>query len=351
MGGKKKYTIQDIARELNTTASTVSRALQDHPRISSQMRKAVKDLAESMGYHPDFRAQSLKKGRGRTIGVIVPHIDRHFFSSVLRGIDEIAAVSDYNVLICQSYESYDKEVSLLKSLMHGRVDGMLISIASQTHNPRHFHMLIERGLPLVFFDRVWEGLPVSRVVVDDYQGARMSVEHLIGQGCRRIAHFAGPQHINIYQRRTQGYRDTLNMHNIPVDDSLIFHNVITRETGCGAMQQILCMAQKPDAVFSSGDYSVLGAMMCARDAGVKIPDDVAFCGFANEPFDAMIDPTLTSVDQHGIEMGRQAAQLLIEEMEASETGLAPRTVMLEPELIVRQSTHKLINSSTHESKL
>ncbi len=341
MHKKKKYTIQDIARELNTTASTVSRALQDNPRISLSMRAAVRELADKMDYHPDFRALSLKKGSGRTIGVMVPHIDRHFFSSVLRGIDEIASVSDYNVLICQSYESYDKEVGLLKSLMHGKVDGMIVSIASNTLDIAHYELLGRRGVPLVFFDRVWDDMPVSKVVIDDYLGACLSVEHLINQGCRHIAHFAGPQHLNVYKNRTKGYRDTLSKHGFKIDESLIFSEVITRETGCQAMGQILGMDIMPDAIFSSGDYSALGALMCAREAGIRVPQDMAISGFANEPFGAILEPTLTSVDQHGVEMGRQAAQLLIEEMESKDPGFEPRTIMLKPSLIIRKSTHKL----------
>lgn len=302
------------------------------------MRNAVRDLADRLDYHPDFRALSLKKGSGRTIGVMVPHVDRHFFSTVLRGIDEVATTSNYSVLICQSYESQEKEEALIRSLMHGKVDGMIVSIASGTRETEHYELLVRKGIPLVFFDRVWESMPVARVVIDDYKGACMVVEHLIKEGCVRIAHFAGPQHINVYKDRTKGYCDTLRKHGLPVEQSLIFNNVITRETGCQAMKMILSMKKRPDAIFSSGDYSALGAMICAREAGVNVPVEMAFAGFANEPFDAIIEPPLTSVDQRGVEMGRQAATLLIEEMENKEAAFVPRTVVLAPELIVRQSS-------------
>lgn len=338
MHNKKRYTIQDIARELNTTASTVSRALQGNPRISEKMRNAVRELADRLDYHPDFRALSLKKGSGRTIGVMVPHVDRHFFSTVLRGIDEVATSANYSVLICQSYESHEKEETLIRSLMHGKVDGMIVSIASSTRDAGHYELLVRKGIPLVFFDRVWESMPVARVVIDDYKGACMAVEHLIKEGCVRIAHFAGPQHINVYKNRTKGFRDTLRKHGMPVETALIFNDVITRETGCQAMKKVLSMKNRPDAIFSSGDYSALGAMICAREAGVDVPKEMAFAGFANEPFDAIIEPALTSVDQRGIEMGRQAATLLIEEIENKEAAYVPRTVVLDPELIVRQSS-------------
>ncbi len=338
MQKKKKYTIQDIAKKLNTTASTVSRALQDNPRISVKMRQAVKELADKLNYSPDFRALSLKTGTGRTIGVMVPHIDRYFFSSVLRGIDEVATEANYNVLICQSFESYDKEVGLIKSLMHGKTDGMLVSISRETHDGAHFELLRKRGIPLVFFDRTMEKMPVSQVVIDDYQGACQSVEHLVEQGCQRIAHFAGPQHINVYRNRTKGYYDTLKKMGLPVDESIIFFDAITRDKGCEAMKKILTMPVRPDAIFSSGDYSALGAIMCAREASVKIPDEIAISGFANEPFGAIIDPSLTSVDQHGITMGRKATELLIEELESKDQPFTPRTETLEPDLIIRQSS-------------
>jgi LacI family transcriptional regulator len=340
MSEKKRYTIQDIARRLNTTASTVSRALQDHPRISEKMRKAVKELALELDYQPDFRALSLKTGSGRTIGVMVPHVDRFFFATVLRGIDEVATEAGYSVLICQSYESYEKEVSLTRSLLYGKVDGLIVSVASSTHDATHFESFERKGIPLVFFDRVWEPMRVSKVVIDDYLGAVKSVQHLIDNGCQEIAHFAGPQHINVYFNRTRGYIDTLKKNGLKVKEDFIFRGVITRETGCETMQSILKLEERPDAIFSSGDYSALGAMLCAKEAGIRVPEDLAFSGFANEPFDAIFDPPLTSVDQHGVEMGRQAAALLIEQMETKRADFVPRTIVINPDLIIRKSSLK-----------
>ena len=340
MNKKKKYTIQDIAKELNTTASTVSRALQDNPRISEKMRKSVKELADRLDYHPDFRALSLKKGSGRTIGVMVPHIDRYFFSTVLRGIDEVATEMKYSVLICQSFESAEKEELLIKSLLSGKVDGMLASVAASTKHASHFELFGKRGIPLVFFDRAWMPMNVSKVVIDDYAGAVASVRHLVEAGCRTIAHLAGPQHINVYKNRTSGYLDTLKEYGLQMDESMIFQNTITRETGCKAMSEILAMDNLPDGIFSSGDYSALGAIICARENGIRVPQDIAITGFANEPFGSIIHPSLTSVDQHGAEMGRQAASLLIEEMESNIEYFIPRTIVLKPKLIIRDSSQR-----------
>lgn len=344
MGPKKKYTIHDIARELNTTASTVSRALQDNPRISLEMRNRVKEMALKLDYQPNFRALSLRTGSGRTIGVLVPQVDRHFFATVLRGIDEVATQAGYNVLICQSYESLAKEQTLTRSLLGGKVDGLIASVSIETSNEKNFETFVKKGVPLVFFDRVLDGLIAGKVVIDDYKGAVLAVEHLISEGCRRIAHFAGPQHIKVYANRTAGYLDTLKKHGLEPDPELIFHGVITRETGCEAMQKIRNMVPRPDAIFSSGDYSALGAMLCAMEAGLKVPHDMAFVGFANEPFGSIITPTLSSIDQHALEMGRQAALLLIEEIECknSNKNFVPRTVILDPHLIPRGSTKRKI---------
>jgi LacI family transcriptional regulator len=335
---KKKYTILDIARELGTTSSTVSRALQNNPRISLKMRKAVQKLAKKYNYQPDFRASSLRTGTGHTIGVLVPKVDRHFFSTILSGIDEVASQANYNVLICQSFESLEKEIQLVNSLMHGRVDGLIASISIETVKVSHFEQVIAKGLPLVFFDRVCESLKASKVVVDDYLGATLVMEHLIANGCKRIAHFAGPQHINIYQNRTRGYRDVLGKHGMEIDESIIFHNVITREAGCHTMQNILKMKDRPDAIFSSGDYSALGAILCARQSGIKIPEELAVTGFANEPWDSFFDPPLTSVDQHAFDIGKQAATLLLQQIENKDSVFVPRTIVLEPELVVRKSS-------------
>lgn len=304
------------------------------------MRKAVQDLARKHDYVPNFRASSLRKGSGRTIGVLVPKIDRHFFATVLSGIDNIATTANYNVLICQSFESYEKELQLLKSLAHGKVDGLIASISIETEDVSHFEQLISRGLPLVFFDRVWEPLKASKVIIDDYQGACMAMEHLIENDCTKIAHFSGPQHINVYRNRTRGYIDTLRKHNLPLDENFIMQGVITREKGYEAMQKLLRMKQPPDAIFSSGDYSALGAILCAKDLGVKIPDEIAVTGFANEPWDSFFDPPLTSIDQHAYDIGQQAALLLLQQIENKEVDFLPRTIVLNPELVIRKSSQR-----------
>ncbi len=337
---KRKYTIADIARELNTSSSTISRALQDSPRISLKMRQAAQALAREHNYEPDFRASNLRKGTGRTIGVLVPKLDRHYFSTVLSGIDEVATSVGYSVLVCQSFESYEKETQLVKNLMNGRVDGLIASISIETSNVKHFEQMVNRGVPLVFFDRVVESMKVSKIISDDYQGACMAMEHLIENGCRRIVHFSGPQHLNVYRERTRGYLDTLKRYGIGHDETLLFQNTITRQAGYDAMAKIASMNPPPDAIFSSGDYSALGAMLFAREQGVRVPDDISITGFANEPWDSFFDPPLTSIDQHAYETGKQAATLLLQQLESSHNYYVPRTVVMTPDLIIRKSSLK-----------
>lgn len=341
---RKKYTIQDIAAELNTSSSTVSRALQDNPRISQKMRQAVKELARKHNYYPDFRASSLRTGSGKTIGVLVPQFNRHFFSSLLSGIDEVAAVAGYSVLVCQSSEVYSKEVKLIKSLMGGRVDGLIVSLSLQTQKYNHFEQIIAMGLPVVFFDRVPPRLIANRVVIDDYQGGLIAMQHIIKQGCRRIIHFAGPQYLNVYHDRRKAYLDSLAKNNIPVESELIFENVLTQESGYDTMMEILKMTSLPDAIYSSGDYSALGAILCAKQHGIAIPEQLVVTGFANEPWGSFIEPSLTSIDQHSIEMGQQAVELLINQIDNKTQPFVPRTVTLNPTLVIRKSSQKIFGN-------
>ncbi len=340
MSIRKRTTIQDIAKALNTTISTVSRALQDHPRISVAMREKVKKYAEEHDYQPDFRAASLRKGLANTIGVLVPRIDIHFFARVLRGIDEVASEKNYNVLISQSYDSLSKEINLIKNLTYGKIDGLIASISIETKNGNHFEPLLKKGIPLVLFDKIIESLNVSKVIIDDRQGAYMAVKHLIENGCKRIGHFAGPQYLNIYRYRTQGYIDALKDHGMEIDESIIFQNMLEQQKGYELMDQLHKMENPPDAICSANDFAVIGAIIRARELGIKVPDDIAFTGFANEPMDAIFEPAVSSVEQSPISMGQESARLLIEQMENKNIEYKPRTIVLMPSLVVRKSSLK-----------
>jgi LacI family transcriptional regulator len=338
MSSKKKITIRDIARDLNTTISTVSRALQDHPRIGAEMRERIKKYAAEHDYRPDYRAASLRSGNAYTIGVLVPRIDIHFFAKVLRGIDDVASEKNYNVLIIQSHDSLAKEVNLVKSMVYGKVDGLIASISIETSNGDHFLPLLENGLPLVLFDKIIDSMDVHKVIVDDRKGAYDAVTHLIMGGCRRIAHFGGPQFLNIYRQRTLGYLDALSHYGITVDESLIFHQMLEQEDGYNAMVGMLALENRPDGVFSSNDFAVLGAIKKAKEAGIRVPQEMAFTGFANEPMDEIFEPGITSVEQFPVLMGQESARLLIEQLEKKSSAQQPRTIMINPKLIIRESS-------------
>lgn len=342
MASKKgRVTIHDLAKELNITPSTVSRALADHPRISASTKKAVIKLAKKLNYQPNSIASSLRTGKGNTIGVIIPRISRHFFSTVIGGIEEVANQAGYNVLICQSHESYEKEVENVKALVNGRVDGLLVSIATETKNYNHFKMAKDRGIPLIFFDRVFSELEVSRVVLDDEEGAYQATKHLIDQGCKRIAHLAGPEHINVYYNRRAGYLKAMKEAGLKIREEYYITECLTRKSGHEAGERLSTLKEPPDGIFAAGDYSCLGAMLSFKERGFRIPEDVAFVGFANEPFTSVMEPQLTTVEQHSLQMGRYVANLFLEEIRNKEEKFIPRTLTIQPELIIRSSSlHK-----------
>lgn len=335
---KGRITIHDIAKELNTSASTVSRALQNHPRISKAMKETVMEIAERLNYQPNSIASSLRKGKGNTIGVIIPRIDRYFFSSVIRGIEDVAYNAGYNVLICQSYESYEREKNIVETLTNGKVDGLLVSVATETIDFKHFESVQNKGIPLIFFDRTPEGFDSDKVEVDDFLGAYTAVEHLILQGCKRIVHFSGLQHVSIYRKRYEGYVAALERYDIPFDETMVFENVLTREVGENAAVKISKMKPMPNGIFSAGDFSALGAIIGLKRLGFDIPKDIAVIGFANEPYDDMIEPGLSSVDQHSTEMGHCVANLFLEQIADNNYPSKHKQIVLKPSIKQRGSS-------------
>jgi len=340
---KKRVTIHDIARKLNTTASTVSRALQDHPRISEEMRRKVQQTAREMNYRPDEMAVNLRKGQRNILGVIVPQVDRHFFARVIRGIEEEAGKQGYHILIGQSYEQVDREVHLTEKMGKGVVEGLLISVSLQTRDCQHIQRLIEQEVPLVFFDRVPERVNADSVMIDDFEAAFHVTEHLISSGCRNLAHFAGPKHINIYRERSNGFLAAMKRYRMKVNTEWILDNVLTREAGYRAMKFLWSLKMKPDAVVSSGDYSALGALLWCKEHGINIPDQLCITGFANEPFTSLITPGMTSIEQHGFEMGKKAASLLLERVQGKYSGQDIRKVVIPSELHIRESSNHIIS--------
>jgi len=336
---KSHITIHDIARELNISASTVSRALNNHPRISESTRKAVRKLADRYNYQPNVMASSLRKGVGNTVGVIVPRINRNFFSNVIGGIEEVLSASGYNLMICQTGEQADSEIAAINTLINARVSGILMSLSAETRDYTHLEQVLKKNIRLHFFDRATSKIRVSTVSVNDRKGAYLATRHLLEQGYRSIACFTGPTNINIYTDRLNGYRDAMEESGMPIEKKWIREGMLVVEQGRALFQEFRTWNKPPEAVVCAGDFAALGIMLEARESGWRLPEDLAVTGFANEPFTAFMTPGLSSVEQHSQEMGRSVARMFLDEMNSQQD---VRHLVLEPELIIRGSSMKKV---------
>lgn len=338
MQKKAHVTIKDIARELGISPSTVSKALKGHPDISSETKKAVVDLVKKWNYKPDPIALSLKVGQSKTIGVIVPEIVHYFFSTVIAGIEDVAYESGYQVMFCQSNESYEREVKATETLLSGWADGVLVSMAKTTGIYDHFLKIKESGIPLVFFDRICEEIEADRVIVDDEEGACTAVCHLISTGCREIVHLAGPQNLRIGQERKNGYIRALVAAGLPVKEE----NIIRCDTAFDAgkiVPSLLKRGKRPDGIFAVNDLTAAEAMKVVKSSGFKIPQDISVVGFTSGMISDLTDPPLTSVEQHGFEIGKEAVRMLIERLENKYVGPF-QTKIIKTVLVIKGSSGK-----------
>jgi LacI family transcriptional regulator len=333
---KPQITIKDIARALNISPSTVSRALKNHPDISQDTKDLVNKYAKDFNYKPNTLALSLRMSKNNTIGVIIPEIVHYFFSSILSGIEQVANAEGYNVIICQSDENYEKEVRNTKALVATRVSGVLASLAKHTTNYDHFQDIIDSDIPLVFFDRICIGLNTDRVVVDDYAGAFTAVEYLIQTGCKRIAFYSSPFHLEISKNRKNGYMDALRKYNLPVDESLI-RVCDTREEAIIITPEILDRPNRPDGFFAINDHCAAGILYAAKLAKLRVPKDVAIMGFSDGELAKACDPMLSTVEQHGFEIGKHAAKLLIDKINGETQGQYSNKIV-KTNLIIRGTT-------------
>jgi LacI family transcriptional regulator len=336
-----KATITDIARELNTTPATVSRALSNHPRISAKTKKSVHEAALKLNYKRNKIASSLRSGKTHLIGVIIPSAEINFFGSVVHGIESVANAHGYGVLLFQSNENREYEEKGLQNFLSARVDGILVSIAKDTTDYSHFMEIKSRHVPIVFFDRTNDDLGMDSVVIDDYKGAFVATEHLITQGYRRIAHISGPRHLKNFHDRLQGYLDALRAHKIEIDHALIWGGNVSIESGREGTRHLLSLANPPDAIFATEDFTALGVIKELKEKGIKIPEEFGVVGFANELFGEHITPTLSTVDQQTIGMGRSALSLLLDIVE--KRGIdhhVKQKIILEPLLICRDSSNR-----------
>lgn len=330
-------TIKDLARELKISASTVSRALKNHPDISKETKNAVNALAKKWNYQPNAVALSLKQNRSNTIGVIIPEIVHYFFSSVISGIEDVAYDAGFNVIICQSNEKYEREVANTRTLLASRVDGILISISKETEEYGHLNNLQDNNIPMVFYDRIVPGLPADQVIIDDLDASFRATQHLIDSGRTKIVHFAGPQKLLIGQQRKQGFIKALEEAKLPIDEDLIIE-ADSFEKARLAIMKLFRLNKEFDGLFAVNDLTAIGAMQTLQKKGIVIPDDVAIVGFSDGRFSGITDPTLTSVDQHGYEMGTVATKMLLKRILNEKKDYPAKTKVLSANLIVRGSS-------------
>ena len=334
---KHRTTIQDIADALQITTSTVSRALNNHPAISVSTKRRVIEMAEKLNYQPNRIAAALRSGRSNIIGAVIPFVDRAFFGSIIRGIEDEIADKGYGLIICQAYDHLDLEKRAINTLLKSRVDGILASVAANSKNIKYYQNIQKAGTPLLFFDRIIEQIETSVVVLDDFNAGYQATVHLIDQGYQCIAHFAGDQDSNIYRERKKGYEKALEDYDMARNSSWIAECRSSIELGKKQMERLWSQKNRPDALFSSSDYAALGAMQYLLRHGVSIPRDFGIIGFANEPFTSYVYPSLSTVNQFPEEMGRIAARTLLNEVQQVD-GFRLHKSVIPPEIIVRESS-------------
>jgi len=340
MANQPETTIHDIAKKLNLSASTVSRSLQDKPVISVATRLLVQRTAEEMGYRPNIQAANLRTRRTNTIGVIVPLINRHFFSSVISGIEEIAYSQGFTVTISQSNDKFEKECKIAHTLFANRVDGVILSIGMETNTFDHLKLFSDRNIPMVFFDRVVDEIDSHKIVVDDFGGGYRATQHLISQGAKTVAHIGGPLLLKIYENRQKGFCDALKDAGLKVNETLIVNNSLTREDGILAISKLMQNELKPDAVFCANDTVALSVIMYLKENGIKVPEDIAVVGFSNEPFSEVVTPSISTIKQPGFLMGQKAAKLIIQQILYDKENPTYQTIVMPTELIIRDSSQR-----------
>ncbi|MCW2120942.1 LacI family DNA-binding transcriptional regulator [Flavobacterium sp. 7A] len=337
---KKKSTIKDIAIALGLTPSAVSKALSNHPRISDKTKEAVKKMALTLDYQPNTLSSALRKGKSNLVGVIIPRVNSNFFSSVVENMEEVLNAHGYNIVMTQSNELYDKECKSIDSLLGIQVDGIIASMANETTCLDYYNKIKSKGVQLVLFDRGEDELDVDYIGIDDYKSSHLIIDHLHLQNCKKIAHIAGFNHIRIYKDRVQGYRDALEKCGLPIYEEMIIESNLRIEDGRRIMKELLKLPERPDAVYAAGDYAALGALQVLKEENIKVPEEIALIGFSNEPFTSLSSPTITTINQQSAQIGKLAAEAFLERVKNPKGRIHLKKIILEPELIIRESSQK-----------
>lgn len=337
MSNPKDVTIYDIARALDISPATVSRGLKDHPGIRKDTKKRILEAAHKMGYQHNLFARNLRAKKTNTIGVIIPRLNSYFMSTVIAGMEKVANERGYTLIISQTQESAKKEIASVNTMFNSRVDGLLISLAYDTENMDHFDAMLRKEIPLIFFDRIIDHAKCTSIIIDNVRAGYDAVSHLISQGSRRIVFVGGSLNRNVYADRLKGYKQALAEAQIPFDDNLIIINNLSEQAGKDAAQQILSMNPLPDGIFTTNDTSAVACIRTLKQAGIKVPEQIAIVGFNNDPISWVIEPNLTTIHYPGQEMGEIAATTLINTINKLPSANLD-TLVLRHKLIIRDSS-------------
>ncbi len=336
----KEITIYDLARELDLSAATISRALKDHPAINKHTKKRVVEKAEEMGYRSNNFASNLRKQKSHTIGVMVHELNSNFITSVLAGIEKVTTIANYDLIIGHSSELFEKEAANANNLFHKRVDGLIAALAFNTESLEHFEPFFERNIPVVFFDRVEEDSKGTKVTIDNFKAGYEATQHLAEQGCKRIAHITSNLRRNVYAQRYKGYLAALKDNGLPFDEKLLFINDLKKESCIEIANQIAKMKPLPDGIFATNDLIAALCIQVLKEKGIRIPQDIAVVGFNNDTISIIIEPKLTTINYPGMDIGEVAATHLINQLRGANGTNNTNSIVLKSELIVRESSLK-----------
>ncbi len=336
----KEVTIYDLANKLNISVATVSRALKNDAVVSKTTKKKIADLAEEMGYRSNHFARNLRQQKTHTIGIIVHELNSTFITSVLAGIEKVATESGYDLMITHSAESMAKEAANANNLFHKRVDGIIASLSFDTTNLDHFKPFADKGIPVMFFDRVEEGGDSTVVIIDNYKSGYVATQHLVDQGCKRIAHITSSLARNVYAQRYKGYKDALRDNEIAFDERLVLVKNLTESSAIESANEILKMKPMPDGIFFTSDFVAAVFMRTLKQHGIDIPGDIAIVGFNNDAIGKLVEPALTTIDYPGKEVGEIAARNLVNHLSGVSNIQQTNTIIVRSDLIIRESSLK-----------
>jgi LacI family transcriptional regulator len=337
MSSLKDVTIYDIARALDISPATVSRGLKDHPGIRKDTKKRILDAALKMGYQHNTFARNLRVRKTNTIGVIIPRLNSYFMSTVIAGMEKVANDRGYNLIISQSQESVKKEIASVNTMFNSRVDGILVSLAFDTENIDHFNAMLKKEIPIIFFDRIAEHTKCTSIIIDNTRAGYDATLHLLDQGCQRIVYVGGSLSRNVYADRLKGYKLALAEKGVNYDSSLTIINTLSEQAGSDSAQYIMKMNPRPDGIFAANDTAAVACIRDLRQAGIRVPEDIAVVGFNNDPISRVIEPNLTTIHYPGQEMGEIAATTLINSINSMPSANL-NTLVLRHNLIIRQSS-------------